>query len=140
MATVTGQCICGAVTVEAKPTSEHIGACHCSICRNWTGGPFITLDCGDDCTIHGGDAVGVFKSTAWAERVFCKQCGSSIAWRLQEGGQYHVAAHLFKEVDDYPMNMQVFIDEKPANYSFAEKTETMTGEQLFALFAEPEAE
>lgn len=140
MAILKGQCLCGAVSIESTPKSEHIGVCHCGSCRKWGGGPFITLDCGDSTAIEGGDAVGVYKSSEWAERVFCKTCGSSIAWRLQDGGSYHVAAHLFAETDTYPMNLQVFIDAKPENYSFAQKTETMTGEDLFALFAPEESQ
>ena len=33
---------------------------------------------------------------------------------------------------------QVFIDEKPAYYDFANKTGTMTGAEVLALFAPPD--
>ncbi|MEM8750039.1 MAG: GFA family protein [Pseudomonadota bacterium] len=134
---LSGQCLCGQVTVHATPRSRNISVCHCSKCRTWTGGPFIALDCGDAVAMSG--PISVFKSSAWAERVFCSNCGSAITWRLQEGGEYHLSSQLFTESDGFPMKSQVFIDEKPDNYNFAETTETMTGAQVFAMFAPDES-
>ncbi len=34
---------------------------------------------------------------------------------------------------------QIFIDEKPAYYDFANKTHNMTGAEVFAAFAPPDA-
>ena len=58
-----------------------------------------------------------------------------MAWRLQQGGAYHVNSQVFSETQNWPLAMQVFIDEKPSNYSFAEQTETMTGAEVFAAFS-----
>lgn len=44
----------------------------------------------------------------------------------------------FDDSDDLVLDHEVFIDEKPAFYSFAEKTEQMTGAELFAKFAPPD--
>ena len=98
----------------------------------------IAMGCGDNVEFKGEENLTVYKSSEWAERLFCKNCGTSIAWRLQDGGTYHLAAHIFEGVDDLPLGLQIFIDEKPANYNFAEKTETMTGAEVFAEFAPPE--
>jgi hypothetical protein len=130
-----GQCLCGAVKVTATPKEKVTDACHCTMCRTWSAGPFIALQCGSDVTIEGGDAIGVYKSSDWAERVFCKTCGSCITYRMQQGGDCHMNAQLFDEAPEYPLSMQVFIDEKPSSYSFAQDTKTMTGPELFALFA-----
>jgi len=138
MPELSGTCLCGQVKVKATPRSEEVGSCHCSWCRKWSAGPFMALDCGDKVEIEAGDSLGVFKSSEWAERAFCKNCGTLITWRLQEGGEYHLSAQLFEETAEYPLGLQVFIDEKPGNYSFAEKTKTMTGAEVFAAFAPPE--
>ena len=39
---------------------------------------------------------------------------------------------------DIKFDHQVFIDDKPKYYDFANKTENMTGEEVFASFSEPE--
>ena len=98
----------------------------------------MALDCGENVEIEAGDNLGVFRSSEWAERTFCTKCGTLIAWRLQEGGEYHLSAQLFEETTEYPLGLQVFIDEKPGNYNFAEKTAIMTGAEVFAAFAPPE--
>lgn len=139
MAQLSGQCLCGAVTVNVTPDAERMDACHCSLCRKWSGGPFLAMSCSDNVTIEAGESLGVFQSSQWAERTFCKTCGTAIAWRLQDQTNYHVSASLFKETADYPFAMQVFIDEKPGNYSFEQKTKTMTGAEVFAMFAPPES-
>lgn len=135
MARLSGQCLCKAVSVEATPDSEAVDACHCSMCRKWSGGPFIAMSCSENVEIEGGEAIGVYRSSTWAERVFCRNCGTVVAWRLQQDGGYHVSANLFAETAHYPLAMQVFIDEKPANYSFEQQTRTMTGAEVFAMFA-----
>ena len=39
---VTGSCLCGAVTYEVAGPFEFMGNCHCSICRKSHGAPFAT--------------------------------------------------------------------------------------------------
>ena len=138
MSELAGACLCGAVEVKVSPKNREIGTCHCTMCRKWSGGPYMAVDCGEKVEISAGDNLSVYKSSQWAERVFCKLCGTLIAWRLQEGGENHVSANLFEESRNFDLGMQVFIDEKPANYNFLETTKTMTGPDLFAMFAPPE--
>ena len=135
MSELSGACLCGAVTVKATPQHKTTEACHCSMCRQWSAGPYMALGCGSDVSIEGGEAIGVYRSSDWAERVFCKTCGTCIAWRLRQGGENHVNANLFDSAPDYPLSMQVFIDEKPASYSFAQDTRTLTSAEIFAMFA-----
>ncbi len=138
MGELSGKCLCGKVKVKATPRFEEVGSCHCSFCRKWSAGPFMALDCGDDVEIEAADGLGVYKSSQWAERVFCRNCGTLITWRLHDGGENHLSAQLFEETASYPLGLQVFIDEKPDNYNFAETTKTMTGAEVFAMFAPPE--
>ena len=41
---ITGQCLCGAVTITATPQAESVSACHCSMCRRWSGAALWVLD------------------------------------------------------------------------------------------------
>ena len=138
MAELNGTCLCGSVSLRVSPEQEQISVCHCSKCRVWSGGPFVAIPCGTNVKIKSGDTLGVYKSSEWAERTFCKNCGTVIAWRLQDDTDYHVSASLFDETARYKFTSQIFIDEKPENYSFAEQTKTMTGAEVFAMFAPPE--
>jgi hypothetical protein len=128
-----GHCLCGAVTITANQAADHVGACHCRMCRRWGGGPFLEIDCGTDIEIGGADKVGVYASSEWAERGFCSECGTNLFYRLKESGQHMVCAGLFDDEDGLSFQSQVFIDAKPDYYSFAEKTDKLTGAELFAL-------
>lgn len=128
-----GQCLCGSVMVEAMAKDNAVDACHCSMCRMWAAGPFFALPC-KSVKIGGDDAVGTYRSSDWGQRIFCKNCGTSIAWQLHDGSESFVSANLFQETGDYPLELQVFIDEKPAYYDFAQTTKTVTGAEVFAMF------
>lgn len=130
-----GRCLCGQVQVRLHDVNPEIGACHCSMCRTWAGGPFIAIDAGANVEVSGSDSVSVFNSSDWAERAFCRHCGTHLYYRLKESNDHHVLAGLFDK--DQPLNFetQIFIDEKPAWYSFAENTKNLTGEQVMAMFA-----
>ncbi|WP_151703679.1 GFA family protein [Nitrincola alkalilacustris] len=131
--TLQGQCLCGAVSLEATVQNQSVGACHCSICRKWGGGPLMALECGDDVKFDGEAHIGVFNSSDWAERGFCRECGTHLFYRLKEGGFHAIPAGLFAN-DQWQFDHQVFIDEKPAYYDFANTTKNMTGAEVFAQF------
>lgn len=95
----------------------------------------MTIECGSDVTIAGEDSIGVYDSSAWAERGFCKTCGSNLFYRLKESNQHFVPAGLIEGTPELSFDHQVFIDEKPPYYSFAEQTSNMTGAEIFAKYA-----
>lgn len=131
-----GHCACGAVRITASRLTGHVGSCHCVTCRRWCGGPLMTVNCGKSIHIDGLEQVGIFDSSQWADRGFCRQCGSNLFYRLKGGGDHYVMAGLFAEDDgDFQFSDQVFIDQKPAFYEFANQTSNMTGPELFALVA-----
>jgi len=142
MATATsmsGGCLCGAVRFTAVPGKAHeFGVCHCSMCRKWAAGPFFAVECGDSVKIADASNLGVYKSSEWAERSFCKRCGSVLFYRLVAQNYYVVSAEAFDDTTGFELTGQVFVDEKPPYYDFANKTAMMTGAEVFALFAPPE--
>jgi len=130
-----GSCLCGNVHVSVQQQSPKVGVCHCSKCRNWTGGPFVGVDCGTDVQFTGSQSISAFKSSEWAERGFCNNCGSHLFYRFIESQQYIMPVGLFDDDQSFEMDHQIFIDEKPAYYDFANKTDNMTGAEVFAKYA-----
>lgn len=131
----SGHCLCGAVRVTARRAGRSVGACHCGMCRRWTGGPLLAIDGGTDVRFDGEDHIGVFESSDWAERGFCKRCGTHLFYRLKQERRYFLPVGLLDESDDWTFDHQVFIDEKPEFYSFANDTRNMTGAEVFAQFS-----
>ena len=128
-----GQCLCGTVKITANNIENNVGACHCEMCRKWGGGPLMAVDCGTDVIFENKEQIGVFNSSKWAERGFCKQCGSHLFYRIKESQQYIMPAGLFTETN-FNFDHQVFIDEKPGYYAFENDTEDMTGSEIFAKY------
>ena len=132
--TIRGHCLCGKVNVSAKRAKNSVGACHCTMCRRWAGGPFMEIDCGTDVEFDGQDNIAVFDSSDWAERGFCQRCGTHLFYRIKESGQHMVPVGLFDDDDGLVFDTQVFVDERPAYYEFANQTRDLTGDDIFKMF------
>ena len=132
---LNGRCLCGAVKFQATPQGAEMTVCHCVMCRRWSGGTFTAIDCTGALKIEDASALGVYRSSEWGERCFCKQCGSSLFWRMQDGSHISVAAQAFDDPAQFAFTTEIFIDEKPANYAFANQTKKLTGAEVFEAFA-----
>ena len=132
---VKGSCLCGAVKITAKTMSHSIGACHCGMCRKWSGGPWLGVDCGSDVILEGAENISVFNSSDWAERGFCSKCGSNLFYRVRKTRQHFMPAGLFDEAESLIFDHQIFIDKKPAYFDFVNETENMTEAEVFARYA-----
>ncbi|MEE9332447.1 MAG: GFA family protein [Methylophilaceae bacterium] len=130
-----GKCLCGAVEVTAKTMDPEVGACHCSMCRKWAGGVFLVVDCKKEVEFSGEENISVFNSSEWGERGFCAKCGTNLFYRLKENNQYFMSSELFDAEVKFHFGHQVFIEEKPEYYAFANDTKNMTGAELFAQFS-----
>lgn len=131
----TGQCLCGAIHFSVKKMNYGVDACHCGMCRRWGGGPLMVVDCGKDVVFEGEENISVYDSSAWAERGFCKICGSHLFYRLKESKDHQILVGLFHDQDHFKFNLQVFIDRKPTFYSFTNKTKKMTEAEVIEKFA-----
>ncbi|MEQ8298637.1 MAG: GFA family protein [Nitratireductor sp.] len=140
MTTLNGQCLCGAVRFAATPVDRTMGVCHCGMCRRWTGGTFMSTDCGTSVRFEAEDALGRYRGSDWGERLFCRSCGATLLWQTQDGANQHVSIHAFDDAESFRFDSQIFIDRKPANYSFANETRTMTEAEVFAMFAPKSSE
>ncbi len=132
---MNGKCLCGAITVKT-PDRKTVDACHCSMCRRWAGGPALGIACGTDVEIENPDKLKVYHSSEWAERAFCSECGTHIFYKLLPTGEYFVPAGLFQEAIEFEFTEQIFIDNKPDYYAFANQTVNLTEAEVFAKFAE----
>lgn len=131
----TGQCLCGSVRVKAIPKSLHFGACHCSLCRKWGGGPLLAVECEDRVSFEGEENIAIYASSEWAERGFCSTCGTHLFYRLKEQAFYAIPVGLLDDTQPWEFTEQIFIDNKPPHYSFANQTGNLTEAEVFAQFS-----
>lgn len=125
-----GACLCGEVSIQLHGIKPLVDICHCSMCRTWGGGPFMAIS-GDSFTITGEDHVKRYASSDWAERAFCKSCGTNLWYRFTPTDHYGFLVGLF-DLEALKIEQQIFVDEKPDFYDFAQKTPMKTGAQIIA--------
>lgn len=130
-----GKCLCGLVHFIADEASE-LEACHCSTCRRWGGGPFLAVHCASGVVIKGEASVKRFASSEWAERAFCNECGTHLFYYLKPADEYIVPVGLFGDGDNFEFKQQIFIDKKPAYYTFENQTESLTEAEVFAKYGQ----
>lgn len=131
----TGRCLCGKVKFTIAEQIDEVGACHCEMCRRWAGGPLLAIHCKGPVAFEGEDKIVRYKSSDWAERGFCGTCGSNLFYFLVPAGEYIMSPGALDDQTGLKFTSQVFIDEKPDWYAFANDTKNMTGAELFAQFA-----
>lgn len=136
MTMMNGKCLCGAVSFAADIAEPKVEACHCTMCRSWASGAYLSVGHDGGVTFEGGENIGTYRASSWGERAFCKICGSSLYWRLQDGDHYAFSAGTLEDQSGLRLTRQIFIDEKPAFYDFANETERLTGQQVAEAFAD----
>ena len=135
MSRKSGQCLCGAVKVSVDIKSETFDVCHCSMCRRWAGGPAMTVDVSLGAHFEGEESIASYDSSPWAKRGFCKHCGTHLFYRLKGSDFINMPLGLLDEVDSFRFQTQIFIDNKPSCYDFANNTKKMTEAEVLALYA-----
>ena len=133
-----GHCLCGVVEITVEKMNNSVEVCHCGMCRRWGGAPLMAVECGSEVLFEGEENIAVFNSSEWAERGFCKRCGSHLFYRLKENNEYQIPAGLFDNQEKFKLDLQVYIDLKPNFYSFSNKTKEMTEQEIIEKYA-PEA-
>jgi len=83
---------------------------------------------------EGAEYISTFSSSEWAERGFCQVCGTHLFYRLKQDGHYAIPVGLFGDNGEWTFAEQIFIDQKPSFYSFAESTRNLTGTEVFAQY------
>lgn len=132
---MNGHCLCGSVSFTS-PEAKEIGACHCGFCRRWGGGALLAVHCGPGVQFSGAEHISVYASSQWAERAFCKNCGTHLYYKLLATGEYLVPAGAF-DSDDFKLASQIYIDKKPPYYSFANQTPMLTEQQVIDQYGPP---
>ena len=136
----SGGCLCGAVRFTARDVPETYGACHCEMCRRWTGSALLGVTVPQaSVTWQGAEHIARFQSSGWAERAFCARCGSGL-WYHVTANSAHAAnlelpIGLFDTADGLRLTSEIYIDHKPDSYALAGEGRTlMTRAECVAKF------
>ncbi len=138
----TGTCMCGKVTYQAT-LKTGAGACHCGMCRQWSGGPFMAVHATGNVTFKGEQYISRYPSSQWAERAFCKNCGANLFYFLLPrpglpDGEYMLSAGSVTEQKQLNFDNEVFIEQAPGWYQFADEASRtrLTEADIMAMYGE----
>ena len=126
------RCLCGETGLKVGSVADTFNACHCDMCKKW-GGIWVAVEC-KNVELQGRDNIGVYNSSDFAERGFCKLCGTHLYYKIKDHISYFVPVGLFSTDTAFTFLRQIFFDRKPDYYSFANETEKMTEEETFKWF------
>ena len=77
----TGGCLCGAVRFALRGKLRAVSVCHCGQCRKWSGHLVAaTAVARDGLTFTEDRGLKWHRSSDFARRGFCGECGSSLFW------------------------------------------------------------
>ena len=93
-----GGCHCGAVRFTVQGPLWQILICHCSDCRNLAGNSWASTAVADgNCRMIKSEALKWYKSSSWATRGFCGECGAQMFYKVNDGSEFSVAAGMLDE-------------------------------------------
>lgn len=137
MTTHTGGCLCGAVRYAAEEVNTDYSACHCGMCRRWSGGsPFFAARA-RGITFQGEEHIGRHDSSRWATRAFCQKCGSSLFYFLKPTGAYMMSVGTFDDPAPFKLVLEIFIDRKPESYALGGDHPRWTEAETFEKLTPP---
>ncbi len=137
----SGQCLCGAVSVQAELASTDIQMCHCGQCQRWTGGgPLVSVRV-NQIDIQGEEAIIAYQASEWGERVFCGTCGTTLWWKMQGKPVKYIAAGLLDDQSGLAVKDEIFVDHRPGWLpAWPDAKQSTEAEELAALHAYLEGE
>jgi hypothetical protein len=132
-----GHCLCGAVRFSAEHVETDHHACHCGMCRRWSGGsPFFATEV-RGLVLEGTEHLGTYASSDWAERGFCRSCGTTLYYYLRPTQAYMMSVGAFDDPSKFRLVREIFIDRKPDGYAFAGDHPRWTESETFERLTPP---
>ena len=107
------------------------------MCRRWAGGNgFLAAAC-EGVTFTSEAALGRYDSSDWAQRGFCKQCGTTLFYFLKPSSAYLMSVGAFDDQEPFRLVREICIDRKPSGYAFVGDHERWTEAETFARLTPP---
>ena len=130
-----GSCLCKSVKFTVEQVSLEHDACHCGMCRRLSGGsPFFSA-ASRGVLFTGEDYITRYDSSPWAQRGFCKRCGTTLFYFLKPAQTYMMSVGAFDDSNEFRLVREIFIDRKPDGYAFAGDHPRWTEAETFERLA-----
>lgn len=120
---IKGRCDCAKVSFQVESVRKTVTACHCYQCRRTSGHFWASTKAAFDAiTFSEREGLEWYHSSAIAKRGFCKFCGSSLFYRMndeqgvpEEG--IGIAAGCLEGIADLHIDKHIYVKDKGCYYS-----------------------
>ena len=83
-----GGCLCGALRYSFTSAPDDAGYCHCRLCQHSAGAPVMAWATFPAEAFHYAQgAPGIYRTSAWGQREFCRDCGTQLLFRNTDHGK-----------------------------------------------------
>ena len=116
---VAGRCLCGAVAYRVRGPLRPAHACHCGMCRRQSGHFVVAVIAPhEEFELIEDRGLKWFRSSDWARRGFCAECGSAMFW--DDGAEISVATGSLDDQSGVSLVRHIYVDEKPDFYEIGD--------------------
>lgn len=120
----TGSCMCGKIRFSVNEAVKPPDACHCQLCRKFSGHFFVSSDIKrSQLSIDGEDSITWYQSSTKVRRGFCKHCGSSLFFDPLDHNKHDwtaVAMGAFDTDPETKITKHIFVDAKGKYYEITD--------------------
>ncbi|WP_420549928.1 GFA family protein [Curvivirga sp.] len=124
---IKGRCECGKVSFQTEKVRETVTVCHCSQCRRMSGHLWASTHAAsyDDLNFHTDEGLEWYVSSDFAKRGFCKFCGSSLFYRMNDEEGVGIAAGCLDNPTNIQINKHIFVKDKGDYYEISDDLEQL---------------
>jgi len=114
---VKGRCECGEVEFTVESPRKSVTVCHCSQCRRTSGHLWASTHAPYDQVEFSKDAgLEWYASSDTAKRGFCRRCGSSLFYRMNDEDGIGIAAGCIEDPTGLHLGKHIFVASKGDYY------------------------
>jgi len=108
-----GSCQCGGVVFTADGQPNGITNCHCRMCQKASGAPYVTwVEFSADAVRWMGVEPAWRASSDAAERGFCPECGTPVAFVYNQGRDIDLPSVLFDDPERFRPGDEIWTDSR----------------------------
>jgi hypothetical protein len=125
---IGGSCLCGAVRFTVAGELRDVVNCHCSQCRRFHGHVGAYTDA-PRTALQFSEARGLrwYRSSSFARRGFCGECGSSLFWERLGGDMISIAAGCLDSPTGLKTVRHIFVADQGDYYEITDGLEQIPG-------------
>mgnify|MGYP003953263379 CR=1 FL=1 len=121
----SGQCLCGSVVFSIFSELREVIFCHCGQCLK-THGHFSAYTETSEKNIEWGatSSLSWYQSSPKAQRGFCKNCGASLFYKLDESDQISVSAGCLEKPTKLRPSCHIYVKDTSDYYEITDHLPT----------------